>query len=109
MLNRRTALVAALGVLLGALPAATAGAQEGSGWFAGRPSIETSYTQLRLDSDGPAMNAGGFGGRLMWSPSPLVGTAPSLASRTALGLYGMYAPERTFGPALKFSTFGFGA
>ena len=108
MLNRRTALVAALGVLLGALPA-TARAQEGSGWFAGRPSIETSYTQLRLDSDGPAMNAGSFGGRLMWSPTPLVGAAPSLAGRTALGLYGMYAPERTFGPVLKFSTFGFGA
>jgi hypothetical protein len=109
MLNRRTVLVAALGVTLGALPAGTTQAQTASGRLGGRPALEGFYTQLRLDGDGPALNANGVGARLMWSPAAMPGALASLAGRTELGLYATYTPERSYARGLTFSTASLGA
>jgi hypothetical protein len=104
MLNHRTVLVAALGVMLGALPTRTARAQFSTEWW-GRPSVELSYTQLRMDSDGPSLDANGVGGRVMWHVAPQgADTARGSAAlpRLSLGLYGSYAPEHDYAGGLSF-------
>jgi hypothetical protein len=109
MLNRRTVLVAALGVMLGAVPAERSQAQAAAWW--GRPSIEGFYTQLRFDVTGPSVNANGVGARFMWYPTVdtgRTGALPALLRRTGLGLYGTFTPEHTYRQDLRFSTVGVG-
>ncbi len=110
MLNRRTILVGALGVMLGALPAQAAGAQTLPPW-AGEPTVEAGYTQLRFDGDRSTLNAHGVGGRLMWNLAPVTpgtGGAAGLASRTDVGLYGTYTPQQRFGQGFRLESYGVG-
>jgi len=100
-------LVGALGVMLGALPAQRADGQTLPSW-AGRPSLEAGYTQLRFDGDGSTLGAHGVGGRLMWNVAPATGGAAGLASRTDLGLYGTYTPDQRFGQGLRLGSYGGG-
>jgi hypothetical protein len=103
-------LVGALGVLLGALPVQTVSGQTLPSW-AGRPAVEAGYTQLRFDGDGSTLDTHGVGGRLMWNLAPATGAtvgASGLASRTELGLYGTYTPERRFGQGLRLGSYGGG-
>ena len=107
MLNRRMLLVGGLGVMLGALPIQSLSGQTASSW-SGRPWVEGFYTQIRFDSDGSTLNANGIGGRLMWSPASTVEGTSSLVSRTDLGFYGTYTPERRFAQDYRFSSVGVG-
>jgi len=79
--------------------------------WAGRPAVETGYTQLRFDGDGSTLNAHGVGGRLMWSlapTAPATGAASGLASRTDVGLYGTYTPQQRFGQGFRLGSHGAG-
>ncbi len=107
MLNRRMILVGALGVTLGALPARSVSGQTLPSWI-GQPSIEGGYTQLRFDGDGSSPRAHGVDGRLMWSLVPAAGGASGLASRTELGLYGVYTPQQRFGQGFRVGSYGGG-
>ena len=107
MLNRRMILVGALGVMLGALPARSVSGQTLPSWV-GRPSVEGGYTQLRFDGDRSTLSAHGVGGRLMWNVAPTASAATGLASRTELGVYGTYTPERRFGQGLRVGSYGGG-
>jgi hypothetical protein len=99
-------LVGALGVMLGALP--TRGLDAQAAWST-RPALEGSYTQFRLDADGPTVSAGGVTGRVMWSAAGVLDAVPALAGRTDVGVYGTYAAAQATGANPGFSMYGAGA
>jgi hypothetical protein len=106
MRNPRILLVAALGVLLsGSLPtdaraqlAFDTGARIAPSWPGRRPALEGFYSQQRFDGAG-APRADGLGAKLMWNPALTAdpSNASWLARHTAVGLYGVYTPERELG------------
>lgn len=115
MRTTRVMLLGALGVMLGAFPVGSAAAQAdlsnrlpGYG-PAAAPAAELFYTRLSMDSDGPRLDADGFGGRLTWSLASATGSMSPLTSRTEFGVFATYTPLRKFGSALNFSTTTLGA
>ena len=101
MQTRRILRAAALGVMLGALPASEAAAQ--SAPDQGLGSLQTLYTQLRFDGDGDAARTRGVSARLMWRPVDAPADASSLAARTSVGFYGAVMPKRDFTDRARFA------
>ena len=93
MTTRRSILVGALGVTLGALPVRSLDAQALFDWSGARQSIESFYTRIAFDAGGQRRTADGIGGRLMWQPWLVSGIPSSLAGRTSLGIWATYTPE----------------
>jgi hypothetical protein len=111
MRNRRSLLVGALGVMLGALsPRLAAGQAAVSplGWAPGRPAVEAAYTRLRLDGDGRSPAADGVGARLMWNLAPGSARDAGLRARTDLGLYSAFTPRQAPGVGPSFSALAAG-
>ena len=98
MRNSRILLVGALGVLLGGLTPATARAQLMPTWPGVRPALEGFYTQLRFDG-ARDVRVDGLGAKLMWNPALTADPSSDswLARHTAVGLFGVYTPERDLG------------
>jgi hypothetical protein len=74
-------------------------------WSGRGVTVEGFYSRYQLD-DRVALgraNVDGIGGRVLWSLAPLAGDGSSFAdrllSRTALGAFGVYAPEGSAGRA----------
>jgi len=108
MRDRHMLLAAALGVMLGAGPAAGQTLPAAPGWSATRPALEAGYTRLRLDGDGRAPTVNGVGARLMWNLAPGVARDAGLRARTDLGLYSAFTPRQAPGAAPRFSTLAAG-
>jgi hypothetical protein len=111
MRNRRSLLVGALGVMLGALPARPAAGQTAVpplGWAAGRPAVEAAYTRLRLDGQGGSPAADGVGARLMWNLAPDRTREAGLRARTDLGVYTAFTPRQAPSAGPSFSAFAAG-
>jgi hypothetical protein len=106
MSTRRVLLAAALGVMLGAIPASTVDGQAVTDRASS--TFETLYTQLRFDGDGRTVSTGGVTGRIMWTPGEFAGAASSLLGRTQVGFYGTIAPRRNLEPRARFATFELG-
>ena len=85
MRTARIVRLGALGVMLGALPAATTSAQEPVTGVQtvqlARPAFEPFYTRIRFDSDRGRMNAEGVGTRL-WTCGRSRPRSPDASSRS---------------------------
>ena len=108
MTTRRSILVGALGVTLGALPVHPIDAQALIDWSGARQSVESFYTRIAFDAGGHRRTADGIGGRLMWQPWLLSGVPSSLAGRTSLGVWATYTPEDDGDGGPGFSTLALG-
>jgi hypothetical protein len=111
MCSRRTLLVGALGVMLGAVPAGPAAGQSAArplAWAASRPALEAAYTRLRVDAAGQSVPVDGLGVRLMWNLAPELARGAGLRPRTDLGLYGAFAPGRSAAAGAAVSTLAAG-
>jgi hypothetical protein len=112
MRTTRIVRLGALGVMLGALPAATTSAQEPVTGVQtvqlARPAFEPFYTRIRFDSDRGRMNAEGVGARFMWRGSSLFEPTSPLAGHLDLGVFGSYTPKRTFFSKLDAATYHVG-
>ncbi|HXE58428.1 MAG TPA: outer membrane beta-barrel protein [Gemmatimonadales bacterium] len=105
---RRLALLVAAAVALLALPGELAAqATHYPAWANGRVSVDGFYGRYWLDGRGDDWtNADGVGGRILYHLTPMADTTRNdLASRTALGVFAVYAPEEHRG----FTGWHFGA
>lgn len=109
LLNRSMLPVAALGVLLTALPTATVMGQwsDLDGVKQG-PAVESFLTELHMAGEGHRRSAAGLGARVMWNAASLLDRSSSLASQTELGLYGTYVPNQGVYGADTFTAYRFG-
>lgn len=107
MQTRRIVLTGALGVMLGALPAAPAAGQTALDAPGARPTLEAFYTRVAFDGTRGALPAEGVGGRLMWNVAGLGASLP-LARQTDVGFYATHTPERTYFSRLDAATYGYG-
>ena len=108
MTTRRSILVGALGVTLGALPVHPIDAQALIDWSGARQSVESFYTRIAFDAGGHRRTADGIGGRLMWQPWLVSGMPSSLGGRTSLGIWATYTPEDDGDGGPGFSTLALG-
>jgi hypothetical protein len=109
MRSTRIVRIAALGVLLGALPSGAARAQDAaSGSPVVPPALETYYTQIRFGSSRGDMTADGIGARLLWNAGAVFDATSGLARHLDFGLFGTYTPKRTYFTKLDAATYGFG-
>ena len=59
--------------------------------------VEGYYSHYRFDVPGDRLGMNGIGARFLWRPGVEDYTAPSFASRFALGVFGEYAPDQDKG------------
>jgi hypothetical protein len=112
MRTARIVRLGALGVMLGALPAAPLGAQAPVTGVqtvqVARPNFEPFYTRIRFGSDRGRMTAEGFGARFMWRGASLFDPSSPLAGHLDLGVFGSYTPKQTFLAKLDAATYHVG-
>lgn len=106
MQTRRILRAAALGVMLGAVPASDAAAQDPTD--RGTAAFEALYTQIRYDGNGDAVSAPGVSARLMWRPGDSPADPSSLVARTSVGFYGTITPKRDLTDRTRFASFELG-
>ncbi|AHG89292.1 hypothetical protein J421_1755 [Gemmatirosa kalamazoonensis] len=108
MRNTRIVRLAALGVMLGAVPVSRLAGQDDSSDAAFvRPSVDALYTRIHFAGDDGRMDAPGVGARVMWR-GPTLFDAASRVSHVDLGLFASYTPKRALARNLDATTYHLG-
>ena len=99
--------IAALGVIVGAVPSGSLMSQPALDRAGERRAAESFITAIRLPADGNG-GAAGIGFRLLWNAANLVQSAPNSAGRAEVGIYGTYIPTQSLSAADAFTAYRLG-
>lgn len=108
LLTRTMFPVAALGVILVALPSRGLMGQASLDETGQRRAAESYVTGLRLSADGSRGEVAGIGARLLWDAAKLYDAAPALARRAEVGVFGTYLPRQNLSGANVFTAYRLG-
>lgn len=100
--------IAALGVILGAVPSGSLMSQASLDGAGQRRAAESFLSALSVPTDGSRAGATGIGVRLLWDAANLVQFEPSFAGRAEVGLYGSYIPIQNLSGADAFTAYRLG-
>lgn len=99
--------IAALGVMLSALPSGRLMSQPPLDGAGQRRAAESFITALRKPAD---LNGGaaGIGIRLLWNAASFVPSAPNFMRRAEVGMYGTYIPTQSLSASDAFTAYRLG-
>lgn len=86
--------VAAVGAMLGALPASSLMGQSLTDASYTRMSGDMYFSELRVPEGDGSLETDGIGARVMWNGASVFGPASILARRTEYGVYGVFDPKQ---------------
>jgi hypothetical protein len=107
LLSRSVFPVAALGVILCALPSGSLMGQASVDETEQHRAAESYLTELRFPADGSRATAAGISVRLLWDATNDE-LAPGLVRRAEVGMYGMYVPRQNLSGANVLGAYRFG-